>query len=99
MSAFFAEDFEAVPMLTVGSVVSTLNVVLGPAAVAELPALSEAVPDAMEIPRVPSPEIPVIVTVALLVLPFVTTTLDALAVPVLLSVILPFSKLTVSAPV
>ena len=47
----------------VGAVLSTVKVALGPAAGARLPARSEAVPAAMEIPREPLPVMPPIVTV------------------------------------
>ena len=46
-----------------GAVLSTMNVPLGPAAGARLPARSEAVPAAMDIPNVPLPVMPLIVTV------------------------------------
>lgn len=72
---------------TVGEVLSTVNVVLGPAAGARLPAVSEAVPEAMEIPRVPSPVILESVTVRVVPVPVTPTV--ALAVPLLLSVMLP----------
>ena len=48
---------EAWLMITVGAVLSTVNVVLGPAAGALLPAVSDAVPAAIEMPSVPSPVI------------------------------------------
>ena len=48
---------------TVGGVLSTVAVALGPAAPEVLPTVSVAVPAAIEIPRVPSPVTPEIVTV------------------------------------
>src|SRR5882724_11854099 len=73
---------------TVGAVLSTVNVALGPAAGARLPAVSEAVPAAIEIPRVPLPVMPERVTTRVVV-PAPTDTVVALAVPVLFSVMLP----------
>src|SRR5207247_456253 len=69
-----------------GGVLSTVKVVLGPAAGALLPAVSVAVPAAMEIPRVPSPVIPEIATVRVVALTVVTVIVVASAVPVLFSV-------------
>src|SRR5262249_36064987 len=68
-----------------GGVLSTINVALGPAAGAVLPAASDAVPAAMEIPRVPSPVVLVMVTVR--EVPEPETKTVPLAVPVLFSVI------------
>jgi len=82
----------------VGAVLSTLNVLLGPAAGAVLPAVSDAVLAAIEIPSVPSPVILEIVTVRV-VLPVPVTATVPLAVPVLFSVTLPATSVTVSAPV
>ena len=69
-----------------GAVLSTANVVLGPAAGAVLPAVSDAVPAAMEMPSVPSPVMLDKVTVRVVPLPLTPT--EALAVPVLFRVIL-----------
>jgi hypothetical protein len=77
-----------VRVVNVGGVLSTLNVVLGPAAGAVLPAVSLAVPAAIEIPRVPSPEMLLIVTVRVVPLPGATAKAP-LAVPVLFSVMFP----------
>src|SRR6266513_1116476 len=66
---------------------STVNVVLGPAAGAVLPAVSVAVPAAMEIPRVPLPVMLESVTVRVVPLP--VTAIDAVTVPVVFSVISP----------
>src|SRR5258708_1506275 len=52
-----------------GGVLSTMNVVLGPAAGARFPAVSDAVPAAMEIPSVPSPVIELSVIVRVRPLP------------------------------
>src|SRR5205814_6226603 len=70
-----------------GAVLSTVNVALGPAAGALFPAVSVAVPAAMEMPSVPSPVMLDSVTVR--VLPVPVTPIDAVAVPVVFSVILP----------
>ena len=51
------------PIEIVGAVLSTVKVALGPAAGARLPARSEAVPAAIEIPSVPLPVMPLMVTV------------------------------------
>jgi hypothetical protein len=48
-------DTEGEPMLTVGAVLSTLTVELGPDPAAELPAASVAVPAPIETLNVPSP--------------------------------------------
>src|SRR6266516_2372558 len=64
-----------------GAVLSTVKVVLGPAAGAVLPAVSLAVPAAIEIPSVPSPVIPERVTVRVVV-PLPDTATVAPAVPV-----------------
>jgi hypothetical protein len=75
---------------TFGGVLSTVNVALGPAAAAVLPAVSLAVPAAIEMPSVPSPVILLSVTVR--VLPEPETPTVALAVPVEFSVILPGAR-------
>ena len=72
-------------MATLGTVLSTVNVVLGPAAGTGAPARSVAVPAIIEIPSVPSPVIPEMVTVRA-VAPEVETATVPLAVPVVLSV-------------
>ena len=66
--------------LIVGAVLSTVNVPLGPAAGARFPAVSLAVPAAIEIPKVPLPVMPEIVTVRVVPLPVTPT--EPLAVPV-----------------
>src|SRR6185369_993921 len=70
-----------------GGVLSTMNVALGPAAGALLPAVSEAVPAAMEIPIVPSPVVFVMVIVR--VVPEPDTRTVPFAVPVLFNVTFP----------
>src|SRR5947207_1175561 len=75
-------------IVTLGGVLSTVKVALGPAAGALLPAVSVAVPAAIEIPMVPSPVILERVTVRVVV-STVDTATDALAVPVLFKVMLP----------
>ena len=51
-------------MVTVGGVLSTMKVVAGAGGGARLPARSEAVPAANEMPSVPSPVMPLMVTVS-----------------------------------
>src|SRR5881396_3778908 len=70
-----------------GPLLSTVNVALGPAAGAVLPAVSVAVPAAIEMPSVPSPVMLESVTVR--VVPVPVTAINAVAVPVVFSVILP----------
>ena len=76
---------------------STLNVVLGPAAPAELPATSVAVPEAIKTPKVPFPLMLEMVTVRVDVPDPVTDTVP-LAVPVLFRVTLPASNVTALTP-
>jgi len=71
-----------------GAELSTVKVALGPAAGVRLPAVSEAVPAAMEIPIVPSPVMPERVTVRVVPVP-VMPIVVALAVPVVFSVMFP----------
>src|SRR6266516_4853379 len=71
-----------------GGVLSTAKVVLGPAAGAMFPAVSVAVPAAIEIPRLPSPVMPERVTVRVVLLTVVTATV-AVAVPVWFNVMAP----------
>ena len=78
---------DGLPMAIVGAVLSTVKVVEADEAGAEFPARSVAVPAAIEIPNVPSPEILEIVTVR--VVPEPDTPTVPLAVPVLFKVILP----------
>src|SRR5258708_744806 len=75
---------EGADIVMPGGVLSTVNVALGPEAGAMLPTASVAVPAAIEIPKVPSPLMFVIVTVRGLPVP--ETEITPLAVPVLLSV-------------
>src|SRR5213592_1562151 len=70
-----------------GPPLSTVNVALGPAAGAVLPAVSVAVPAAIEMPSVPLPVMLESVTVRGVPLP--VTAIDAVAVPVVFSVISP----------
>ena len=83
-------------MLAVGAVLSTLKVVLGPAAAAELRAVSVAVSAAIEIPSVPSPVMLEIVTV-LVVLPVPVTATVPVAVDEVLRVTSRFARVTLSA--
>jgi hypothetical protein len=82
---------------TVTGVLSAENVVLAPEASAVLPARSDAVPAAMEIPIVPVPVMLEIVTVREAV-PLPETAAVPSAVPVLLSVTLALARVTLSAP-
>ena len=84
---------EGAAMEIVGAVLSTVKVVLGPAAGARLPARSEAVPAAIEIPRLPLPVMLLMVTVR--VRPVPLTAIVPLAVPVLFSVMLPAARVLV----
>ena len=72
---------------TVGPVLSVVKVALGPAAGARLPTLSDAVPAAMPIPRLPSPVMFSMVTIC--VTPVPETATVPLAVPVVFRVTLP----------
>jgi hypothetical protein len=80
-----------------GAVLSTVKVVLGPAAAALLPAVSLALPAAIEIPSVPLPVIAERVTVRVAV-PVPETPTAPSAVLVLFNVIPPADKVTESAP-
>ena len=77
-----------------GAVLSTVKVVLGPEAGAVFPARSLAVPVAIEIPRVPSPLIPLMVTMRVVPVPESTLTVP-LAVKVLFRVMLPAARVLV----
>ena len=84
---------EGLPILILGAVLSTVKVVEAADEGAVLPALSLAVPKAIEMPNVPFPVAPEIVTVRVVPVPDDTLTVP-LAVPVLFKVILPvLSKL------
>ena len=77
-------------MEIVGAVLSTVNVVLALDAGAVLPAVSLAVPAAIEMPSVPSPEMLEIVTVR--VVPVPDTASVPVAVPVVFSVMFPVAS-------
>ena len=81
---------EGLPILIVGAVLSTVKVEDGPAAGAVFPARSLAVPDAIEIPKVPSPLILEMVTVR--VVPEPVTPKVPVAVPVVFKVIFPVAS-------
>jgi hypothetical protein len=81
-------EAEGLPMLTVGAVLSTVKVALGPAAGAELPAKSVPVPEAIERPIVPLPLKLESVTVRVEPLPE-TLTVPAVAVPVVFKLMFP----------
>ena len=89
---------EGAPMASVGAVLSTLNVVDGPALAEVFPAASEAVADASEIPIVPSPVQDDKETVRVEV-PVPETATEQSAVPVLLRVTSPTAAVTLVAPV
>ena len=86
------------PMLRVGAELSTVNVVLGPAAAALIPSFPVAVAAARLMPSVPSPVIELIVTVRVVV-PVPDTATLPVAVPVVFNVTLPAANVTASAPV
>ncbi len=65
---------------------------------AALPALSNAVPGAILMPRLPSPVMPLMRTVGVEVVPLSTLNVPA-ASPVVFSVMLPTARLTLVAPV
>src|SRR5260370_484968 len=56
-------DLDGALIVSVGLVLSAVNVVLGPAASVRLPARSQPEPGSMEMPRVPSPVMLLMVTV------------------------------------
>ena len=97
MSDDLASVLEGAPIETVGAVLSSINVVEGPAPAAKFEAASVAVPEAIVIPTVPSPVQEDSVTVRVLV-PAPETAAEQLAVPVLLTVISAFAKVTAVAP-
>ena len=81
----------------VGAVLSTLKTVLGPADPTALPATSVAVAAAIEIPNVPSPVMPEIVTVRVATSDPDTATVP-LAVPVVFNVMLPVVSVIALTP-
>ena len=85
------------PILKVGTVLSSVNVVDGPALNDKLPEASLAVPAAIEIPTVPSPEQDDRVTVRVVV-PVPLTAAEQVAVPVVLMVISLLASVTDEAP-
>ena len=85
VSELLASVFEGAPITTVGAVLSSVNVVEGPAAAAVFPAKSLAEAAATEIPIVPSPEHDDKVTVRVEV-PAPVTAAEQSAVPPLLTV-------------
>ena len=78
--------------LIVGALLSTETKPLGPAPGAVLPARSLNVPDAMDIPRAPSPLIELRVTIRVLPEPLIETV--QVAVPDVLRVISPGDRVT-----
>ena len=80
-----------------GAVLSTVKVVLGPAAAAVLPAVSDAVPAASETPTVPSPVMLDNVTVRVLPEPL-TSTWPTEALPVVFTVTSPPAKEMLLSP-
>jgi hypothetical protein len=93
----FTEDGFGPVTVTVGTVLSTVNVVLALLALLVLPARSLAVAAFMVMPTVPSPEQLESVTVGFEVVPLVTPAVQ-LAVPVLLSVTPPSVRVNVVPP-
>jgi hypothetical protein len=91
-----AELGDGSSMVIVGPVLSTVKVVLGPAAGAGLPMLVVAVPEAIEMPSVPSPEMLEIVTVRVLV-PEPLTAIVPVAVPVVFKVMFAADNVTDAA--
>ena len=92
----YSPPFAAVTV-TVGAVLSTVKVPLGPAPAAEFPAVSEAVPEAIVIFSVPSPVILEMVT-TLVDDPLPETAFDPAAFPVDVSVTFPAASVTAFAP-
>ena len=86
------------PMEMPGPELSTVKVPLGPADGAVFPAVSDAVPAAIDIPKDPFPVILLMVTV-LVLLPLPLTETVPLAVPVVFRVTFPVPKVTDEAPV
>ena len=88
---------DGAPMASVGTVLSTLKVLEGPTPEAVFPAASAAVPLPTVMDVVPSPvqDVSVIVRV---VVPVPLTALEHEAVPVSLTVISEFAKVTEVAP-
>ena len=84
--------------VNVGGVLSTLNVVLGPAEEAVFPASSEAVLAASEMERVPSPVMLPRVTVRVALPEPETVLLPAEALSVLVTVMLSLARTTLFAP-
>jgi hypothetical protein len=74
-----------------------MNVPLGPAGPALFPAASVAVPAAIEIPSVPSPVVPEIVTVRVAV-PVPLTAIMPVAVPVVFSVMFVVASAIAATP-
>src|SRR5690349_13893421 len=90
-------DGEGDPIPTVGAVLSTVTDELGPTAAEELPAVSLAMPAAIEIVYEPLPASPLTRTVGVAVEPLRIVTEPPVA-PVRLIVTLPLTRLTVLAP-
>ena len=98
VSEDFASVLEGDPIETVGAVLSSVNVLEGPAAAAVFPAESAAEAAAIEIPTAPSPEQDDNVTVRVAV-PAPLTAAEQAAVPEALTVISALAKVTEEAPV
>ena len=94
----FALVTEGALITRVGAVLSSINVVEGPALREVFPAASDEVPEAIEIPMVPSPEQDDNVTVRVEV-PVPLTAAEQVAVPDVLTVISPLASVTAEAPV
>ena len=98
VSEDLASVLEGDPIVTVGAVLSSVNVLEGPAAAAVFPAESEAVAAAREIPTAPSPEQDDRVTVRVAE-PAPLTAAEQAAVPDALTVMSALAKVTAEAPV
>ena len=83
---------------TMGPALSTSRAVEGPVTRLAFPPASVAMPAAMDMLIVPFPVMPLRVTVGLAVVPFVTVTVVAVAVPVVFRVTSPDVRLMVVAP-
>ena len=98
VSEDLASVFEGDPIDTVGAVLSSVNVLDGPAAAAVFPAASEAEAEATEIPTAPSPVHDERVTVRVVV-PAPLTAAEQVAVPEALTVMSALASVTAVAPV
>ena len=94
----FALVAEGAPIAIVGAVLSSMKVVDGPALKLRFPEASLALPDAIVMPIVPSPEQDASVTVRVAAPAPLTVAVQA-AVPVVFTVMSLLANVTVDAPV